>query len=123
MGTYAENAKIFLCGNKFDQKSRIQITDSDMEAVCEQCHNLVSGVYKTSCRTGEGVHEMFQDIAAQLATTNRSRMELQTIEERSFQASVDQEKNSIHKLKNLLTRTKKIISVCHEEPETFLNFQ
>jgi len=85
--TYAENAKIFLCGNKFDQKSRIQITDSDMEAFCEQCHNLVSGVYKTSCRTGEGVHEMFQDIAAQLATTNRSRMELQTIEERSFQVA------------------------------------
>jgi len=85
--TYAENAKIFLCGNKYDQKSRIQITDSDMEAFCEQCHNLVSGVYKTSCRTGEGVHEMFQDIAAQLATTNRSRMELQTIEERSFQVA------------------------------------
>jgi len=34
--TYAENAKIFLCGNKYDQKSRIQITDSDMEAFCEQ---------------------------------------------------------------------------------------
>lgn len=82
--TYAENAKIFLCGNKFDQKSRIQITDSDMEAFCEQCHNLVSGVYKTSCKTGEGVDHMFTDIASQLATTNRSRMELQTIEETSF---------------------------------------
>lgn len=85
--TYAENAKIFLCGNKFDQRSRIQISDSDMEAFCEQCHNLVSGVYKTSCRTGEGVEEMFQDIAAQLATSNRSRMELQTIEEHSFQVA------------------------------------
>jgi len=85
--TYAENAKIFLCGNKFDQRSRIQISDSDMEAFCEQCHNLVSGVYKTSCRTGEGVEEMFQDIAAQLATSNRSRMELQTIEEQSFQVA------------------------------------
>jgi len=83
--TYAENAKIFLCGNKFDQKSRIQITDSDMEAFCEQCHNLVSGVYKTSCKTGEGVEEMFRDIASQLAMTNRSRMELQAIEETSFQ--------------------------------------
>jgi len=82
--TYAENAKIFLCGNKFDQKSRIQITDSDMEAFCEQCHNLVSGIYKTSCKTGDGVSEMFQDIANQLAMTNRSRMELKTIEETSF---------------------------------------
>ena len=30
--------KIYMgrCGNKYDQKSRIQITDSDMEAFCEQ---------------------------------------------------------------------------------------
>jgi len=83
--TYAENAKIFLCGNKFDQKSRIQITDSDMEAFCEQCHNLVSGVYKTSCKTGEDVEKMFTDIANQLAQTNRSRKELQNLEESSFQ--------------------------------------
>ena len=27
---------IVRCGNKYDQKSRIQITDSDMEAFCEQ---------------------------------------------------------------------------------------
>ncbi|XP_023340959.1 ras-related protein Rab-2A [Eurytemora carolleeae] len=85
--TYAENAKIFLCGNKFDQKSRIAISDSDMEAFCEQCHNLVSGIYKTSCRTGEGVEEMFSDIAKQLTQVNRSRMELQSIEERSFQVN------------------------------------
>lgn len=85
--TYAENAKIFLCGNKFDQKSRIAITDSDMEAFCEQCHNLVSGIYKTSCKTGEGVEEMFTDIAKQLTQVNRSRMELQSIEERSFQVN------------------------------------
>ena len=32
------------CGNKFDQKNKIQISDSDMEAFCEQCHNLVSGM-------------------------------------------------------------------------------
>jgi len=85
--TYAENAKIFLCGNKFDQKNKIQISDSDMEAFCEQCHNLVSGIYKTSCKTGEGVEEMFTDIARQLTMSNRSRMELQTIEETSFQVA------------------------------------
>ena len=69
--TYAENAKIFLCGNKFDFKSRILVSDSDMEAFCEQCHNLVSGIYKTSCKTGEGVEEMFRDIAMQLGDSNR----------------------------------------------------
>lgn len=42
-----------------------------MEAFCEQCHNLVSGVYKTSCKTGQGVEEMFSDIAKQLADANR----------------------------------------------------
>jgi len=94
--TYAENAKIFLCGNKYDQKARISITDSDMEAFCEQCHNLVSGIYKTSCRTGEGVEEMFLDIATQLTTTNRSRLELQTMdmeedEMRSFQVTPREE--------------------------------
>ena len=75
---------MFRCGNKFDQKNKIQISDSDMEAFCEQCHNLVSGIYKTSCKTGEGVEEMFADIANQLTMTNRSRMELQAMEETSF---------------------------------------
>lgn len=82
--TYAENAKIFLCGNKFDLKSKLQVSDGDMEVFCEQCHNLVSGVYKTSCKTGQGVDEMFQDIARQLADTNKSRIELQTMDETSF---------------------------------------
>lgn len=42
-----------------------------MESFCEQCHNLVSGVYKTSCKTGQGVEDMFRDIANQLAEANR----------------------------------------------------
>merc|ERR1712243_59187 len=54
---------------------------------CEQCHNLISGIYKTSCKTGDGVEEMFADIARQLSMSNRSRMELQTIEETSFQVA------------------------------------
>ena len=78
---------LFRCGNKFDQKNKIQISDSDMEAFCEQCHNLVSGIYKTSCKTGEGVEEMFTDIANQLSLNNRSRMELQAMEETSFQVA------------------------------------
>lgn len=82
--TYAENAKIFLCGNKVDLRNQIQVTDADMEAFCEQCHNLISGIYKTSCKTGEGVEEMFQDISRQLVEANRSRMELQTMDRDSF---------------------------------------
>lgn len=29
--SYAENAKIFLCGNRSDLKSQIQISDADMD--------------------------------------------------------------------------------------------
>lgn len=50
----------------------------------EQCHNLVSGVYKTSCKTGEGLEDMFNDIAFQLINSNRSRMELQSMEQHGF---------------------------------------
>ena len=57
----------FRCGNKFDLKSRICVTDSDIENLCEQCNNLVTGVYKTSCKTGEGVEDMFVDIARHLS--------------------------------------------------------
>ena len=63
--------QIFRCGNKYDLKSRIQVSDSDIETLCEQCNNLITGVYKTSCKTGEGVEEMFADIAKQLVGTNR----------------------------------------------------
>ena len=59
------------CGNKFDNRSRILVSDADMEAFCEQCHNLVSGIYKTSCKSGEGVEDMFRDIAMQLGESNR----------------------------------------------------
>jgi GTPase SAR1 family protein len=30
--TYAENAKIFLCGNKSDLVGQIQVTEADMES-------------------------------------------------------------------------------------------
>lgn len=69
--SYAENAKIFLCGNKIDLAGHIYVTEADIEAFCEQCHNLISGVYRTSCKTGQGVEEMFVDIARQLVMSCR----------------------------------------------------
>lgn len=65
-------------------KSKIQVSDADMEGFSEQCRNLVSGIYKTSCKTGEGVSEMFRDISKQLSESNKSRMELKAMEEASF---------------------------------------
>lgn len=62
----------------------IQVTEADIEDFIEQCHSLISGTYKVSCKTGEGVHEMFQDIANIVNQTNRSRIELQTLEHHGF---------------------------------------
>ncbi|XP_022222850.1 ras-related protein RABA1c [Drosophila obscura] len=83
--TYAENAKIFICGNKSDLEGREpEVSDEEVEAFCEQCHSLISATYKTSCRTGAGVEEMFRDISRQLVHANRSKMELQALEQKSF---------------------------------------
>ncbi|XP_017015049.2 ras-related protein Rab-14 [Drosophila takahashii] len=84
--TYAENAKIFICGNKSDLEGREpEVSDEEVEAFCEQCHSLISATYKTSCRSGAGVEEMFRDISRQLVQANRSKMELQALEHKSFQ--------------------------------------
>lgn len=88
--TYAENAKIFLCGNKTDLKGRQYVTDADIENFCEQCHNLISGIYKTSCKTSDGVEEMFADVAKQLVEHNRSRKELESAQD-SFKVTAEDE--------------------------------
>ena len=53
----------------------------------EQCHNLISATYKTSCKTGEGINEMFEDIAHHLVEANRSRMGLHDMDEDHFKIS------------------------------------
>lgn len=57
----------------------------------EQCHNLITGTYKTSCKTGEGIEEMFTDIAYQLVQSNRSRLELQSMEQHGFKITPTEE--------------------------------
>ncbi|KAK0090739.1 hypothetical protein PV325_006298 [Microctonus aethiopoides] len=86
--TYAENAKIFLCGNKNDiDNNSPLVTDLEMDQFCEQCHNLISATYKTSCKTGEGINEMFEDIAQHLVEANRSKMGLHDMDEDHFKIS------------------------------------
>ncbi|XP_054281953.1 ras-related protein Rab-30 [Macrosteles quadrilineatus] len=92
--TYAENAKIYLCGNKSDLEGDTpQVTEADMENFGEQCHNLISGTFKTSCKNGQGVEEMFQEIAQHLVQANRSRMELQTVDTKSFKIAPTEDLN------------------------------
>lgn len=51
--TYAENAKIWLVGNKCDLESdSAEVSDTDISMFCEQCHGLITGVFKISCKTG-----------------------------------------------------------------------
>ncbi|XP_055545844.1 uncharacterized protein LOC129730499 [Wyeomyia smithii] len=91
--TYAENAKIFLVGNKVDleQTGDPEVSEEDMESFCEQCHSLISATFKTSCRTGEGLEEMFQEIANTLVESNRSRLELQALEQHGFKIEPPEE--------------------------------
>lgn len=60
------------------------MTDADVDDFIEQCQNLISGTYNISCKTGHGVEEMFQDIANILVQSNRSRIELQSLEYHGF---------------------------------------
>lgn len=57
----------------------------------EQCHNLISTTYKTSCKNGEGIEEMFSDIAHQLVQANRSKLELQTLDKHGFKITTSEE--------------------------------
>lgn len=93
--TYASNAKIFLCGNKMDtvqNDDEPQVTDADMEEFCEQCQTLISATFKTSCKTGEGIEDMFQQIANTLMEARiGSRMELQSLDQSGFKVHAPEE--------------------------------
>jgi Ras-related protein Rab-6A len=86
---FAENARIFLCGNRADLPS--EVTDDDIQTFCEQCHGLIQGVFKTSCKTNVNVAEMFNSLAQSLCESNRSRLELQTLEHQGFKVNPPEE--------------------------------
>lgn len=71
--TYAEHAKIFLCGNKTDLHE--YVTDSQIEEFKVHCQDLIVKTYKVSCKSSTGVQEMFQDIAEILSRQNRQRID------------------------------------------------
>lgn len=86
---WAESAKIFLCGNRSDLSQ--EVSDLDIQQFCEQCHGLISATFKTSCKTNEGVKEMFEEIAKSLVENNRSRLELQALEAHGFKVHPPEE--------------------------------
>lgn len=86
---FAENARIYLCGNRADLPA--EVTDDDIQAFCEQCHGLIHQVFKTSCKTNVNVAEMFSSIAADLCDSNRARLELQALEHHGFKVNPPEE--------------------------------
>mgnify|MGYP006989432785 FL=1 len=44
-------------------------------------------MYKTSCKTAEGIDEMFSDIAQQLVESNKSRIDLKNLDADSFKVT------------------------------------
>lgn len=68
-----------------------EVTDADIQQFCEQCHGLISATFKTSCKTNEGVKEMFEEIARSLVENNRSRLELQALEAHGFKVHPPEE--------------------------------
>ncbi|XP_055892782.1 uncharacterized protein LOC106072732 isoform X2 [Biomphalaria glabrata] len=76
----AEGAKIFLCGNMTDQVSSEGsanvVTDADLEQFMSQCQDVLSGVYRVSCKDCIGLEDMFYDMAKVLHQSSVSRMTL-----------------------------------------------
>lgn len=66
----AENAKIFLIGNKLDLDTH-EVTDEIVEMFVEQFPKF-HGYFKISCKTNEGVDEMIQEVANVLSRTSYS---------------------------------------------------
>ena len=74
---HSSTARIFLCGNKIDLAALPgeQITDSDVHDFQIQCDAVLNGTYNISCKTGEGVKEMFTDIANVLAKNQKFKFD------------------------------------------------
>jgi len=99
VASYAENAKIFLCGNKGDLDSGL-VSSEDVESFCEQC-GVVSGIFRTSCKTGDGIPVMFDEIAKVISTSSRSRQGLLQLEH-SFKLGTSTEYESVEHSENCL---------------------
>jgi len=68
----AESAKIFLVGNKVDITDHREVSDETVDEFLEQFPNAFTAYLKISCRTNEGVDEMFNQVVETLASTNYS---------------------------------------------------
>lgn len=66
----AENAKIFLVGNKLDLEPH-EVTDEIVDLFIEQFPKF-NGYFKISCKHNIGIEEMFNEVSKCLASSNFS---------------------------------------------------
>lgn len=66
----AENAKIFLVGNKLDLEPH-EVTDDIVDLFIEQFPKF-NGYFKISCKHNLGIEEMFNEVSKCLASSNFS---------------------------------------------------
>lgn len=66
----AENAKIFLIGNKLDLDTH-EVTDEIVEMFVEQFPKF-HGYFKISCKTNEGVDDLIEEVKNVLSRTSYS---------------------------------------------------
>ncbi|CAG2103346.1 unnamed protein product [Medioppia subpectinata] len=67
----AENAKIFLVGNKNDLQPH-EVLDSDIDLFVEQFPKF-NGIFKISCKTNDGIQQMWSEIADKLAVSSLTK--------------------------------------------------
>ena len=72
----AEGAKIFLCGNMVDSEGGDCVNETDIENFLQECGDVLSGVYKISCKDNVGILEMFKDMANVMHESSVSKMTL-----------------------------------------------
>ena len=89
---HTETAKIFLCGNKSDLSHNEQISRSDLEDFQLQCDSVISGMFRTSCQNGQGVREMFQEIAGVLLREAELKFDPTKIQPGPFPPEEEQKK-------------------------------
>ena len=61
----------------------------------EETSDCIVGYFKTSCKTGEGIEEMFNTVATSLSTQVKSRHDLMHLDEASFQVTPATEEASV----------------------------
>lgn len=65
----AENAKVFLVGNKCDLKQQREVSEEDIDCFMEQFPKF-NGYFEVSAKANIGVTEMWSDISEKLAVSS-----------------------------------------------------